>query len=541
MFRVFTKGVGAELAVKLTRGVRVRFPRRKPNIYDQERIEHKQQMKEARKLNTEEFYRAQGQIENKFIDDYTKKQEEKMQSDLIKFRHSIVKIAVRKSQYKETTERKQRGHAAAIEKYLLDQSAKKANRLKLLQVLELDSKFWFDEATIEEKMIENVILPDWVFDHTDYYIRLQEQALLYERGQFDEMDDALNIKNALTYKNEKLIPLYAELVSMIRKYKGDERTKLERELESATRFLNSREDISPQERESLLGQLSKNYDSLLASLDTISKSRSHQVRLLHERILLLYNIIRLWTKYIFIAKISPAELRHLQVRNSLNEEQKRLENVTQFKDYGDALTSASEKLTTQSEDEEELDPSKLTQTIKEETDAQASKPQTPQSPEQAEASSDIQNLLAKFDEKGATQKFEEEFQKPSEDRLPYMYGLEMTDDMVDARDFLKDVSIERLFPKDLIETAKKFQPDKLPFDAEDEEELDDLQGKHRKLNSSVVVEVLKRRLEELSAADDLSQKDRSTLKSIRRLTDKISAIRIDEPRMFLAVFQAHKP
>ena len=59
-----------------------------------------------------------------------------------------------------------------------------------------------------------------------------------------------------------------------------------------------------------------------------------------------------------------------------------------------------------------------------------------------------------------------------------------------------------------------------------------------KLNSSAVVEIYRRDLDEM-AKQDLSRKDKKKLGDAKRLLEKVSEINVDEPKMLYRVFKAN--
>lgn len=86
------------------------------------------------------------------------------------------------------------------------------------------SKTWYNLENIEEKMVGEVLVPDFVYDQTNYYTHLQEQALLYETAQFEEMEENITEHKFTKIKNDLLAPIYAELVSIIKRITHNQET-----------------------------------------------------------------------------------------------------------------------------------------------------------------------------------------------------------------------------------------------------------------------------------------------------------------------------
>lgn len=74
-------------------------------------------------------------------------------------------------------------------------------------------------------MVANVLIPDFVYDQTSYYLKLQEQAILHERADFEGLEENMSEINLIKEKNVKLMPIYEELVNLIKHITYDEETK----------------------------------------------------------------------------------------------------------------------------------------------------------------------------------------------------------------------------------------------------------------------------------------------------------------------------
>jgi hypothetical protein len=84
---------------------------------------------------------------------------------------------------------------------------------------------------IERKMKAEVLIPDFVYDQTTYYQRLQEQALFYQSGDFEGLEESMNDSEVIRLKNIRLMPLYSEIVSLVKHIHNTPETKLVEEYE----------------------------------------------------------------------------------------------------------------------------------------------------------------------------------------------------------------------------------------------------------------------------------------------------------------------
>jgi hypothetical protein len=82
-------------------------------------------------------------------------------------------------------------------------------------------------------MRENVLIPDFVYDQTDYYLKLQEQALMLQDADYEGLEDVTDDIAVIRFKNSRMMPLYSEITSLIKHMREEDETKLIREYEHA--------------------------------------------------------------------------------------------------------------------------------------------------------------------------------------------------------------------------------------------------------------------------------------------------------------------
>lgn len=88
-------------------------------------------------------------------------------------------------------------------------------------MLELDSQYWFNLDNLEHRMKDEMLIPNMIYDKTDYYVRLQEQSMLLDNGDYQKLDEGINSKESLKFKNKRLIPLFSEIKSLIKHLNSD--------------------------------------------------------------------------------------------------------------------------------------------------------------------------------------------------------------------------------------------------------------------------------------------------------------------------------
>jgi len=67
--------------------------------------------------------------------------------------------------------RKEEKQNALLKSHLLEEDVKEMNRHRIIQMLEIESKNWFNTENLE-KLSNSLLIPDFVYDETDYYLRL---------------------------------------------------------------------------------------------------------------------------------------------------------------------------------------------------------------------------------------------------------------------------------------------------------------------------------------------------------------------------------
>lgn len=70
-------------------------------------------------------------------------------------------------------------------------------------------------------MKDEMLIPNMIYDKTDYYVRLQEQSMLLDNGDYQKLDEGINSKESLKFKNKRLIPLFSEIKSLIKHLNSD--------------------------------------------------------------------------------------------------------------------------------------------------------------------------------------------------------------------------------------------------------------------------------------------------------------------------------
>jgi len=61
-----------------------------------------------------------------------------------------------------------------------------------------------------------VIFPEQIVDETEYYLNLQEQAMLLESGHYDDLNAFVDEQQQVTNKNKLAVAFFKRIVSIIK-------------------------------------------------------------------------------------------------------------------------------------------------------------------------------------------------------------------------------------------------------------------------------------------------------------------------------------
>ncbi|EGR26955.1 hypothetical protein IMG5_204060 [Ichthyophthirius multifiliis] len=460
------------------------------------------------------------------------------------------------------------------------------NKQRVLQILEHESQNWINEKNLN-KINQETIIPSTVFNETEYYLKLHEQAYLYEQGRFKDLEEATLEQPEIQYKNSLIMPIYQEVVSLVKYLKNTESYKLEKEFQVAKKIL--KDDLTNNNQENLIQEklvkLEKAFQKLRNELKKKQEQPDNQIEFLHQHLLILYNLLRKWSEYTTIVKMPNAAVRSLieqkkgrakgeqviKKKDELcldedNEEDLEMnkddENFAKPKDISqeeDNIQSNDEKVTSESEDE--IDIKKLIDEEKE-REEQVKKQkqefmdkiqklqQDKENKEKNQENQDNQEII--LDQEQIIQNLIKQFEKTADDQLQQEFNIDQISSLYDNKDkadqqeYFKGLDLENIFPRVLLDTA--FQFDKIQhleyqnveqaLKAEEKIDLikgDDPNQSPRKFETSLIVEVFKERSTQLRQ-QVISRPNQIKLNDIDTLLDLIGEIRVQESEFLLRIW-----
>ena len=485
----------------ISRSFRVRESFGKPFITELELAEYKKLYKESRKRNHELFWHIQGIAENKFIDNHNQIQKEKKERDDNKLRANIVKTSYMDFQNIKKITDKNKNHLNNLKKNYLQELARKKNRKRVIEILNEESKTWLSNSEDREKTSE-ILIPDVYYKQSDYFIKLQEKAMLAEQGDYEAFDDYQVENEMMDFKNSLLMPLFFKIKGVMRKLKKNEISLIFEEFELAKKGLNRSLDSDKFEEE--LIELKKNYNKLISKIRVDMEIPKNQIKILKEKLLLIFNLLKYWNQYIEILKMS-------------NEESK---------SYRQDLQKFFE-----GEPTEEFDEKELMKLVKENTGRVMD--------EGHETMTDLENIFKAIKEDESEdddldmdlsqeklENIENEFEMNLE-KHKNIYGEEYMDN-------IDDTELNKILPG--IDSSKGFDFN----DVLDYSKIDDIRDDFYftnlkvpgKENNNVFVDLLIDHLNKLKNESDLSRKEKNGVKDLLYLAEKLSLFKIKDTTLF---------
>lgn len=548
--------------------VRTTQPRRVNSEFEKERRDYKQLLKSYRLKNISEYWERQTKVENEYIEKWNKLQQEKGARDRMHLRASVVKVATGTQHHIKERTQNEAKKIANIQKYELDQATRKANRMKILQMLNFDSKTWYTAENIEQKMVSEVLIPDFVYDQTAYYLQLQELAILYERADFQGMEGAMNEAEFIREKNTKILPLYSELVSLIKKITYDQEAQYLEDYSHLKDVIENNEEFTIAGKEEKINKLKSSYKQLISQWKTESNSPSQRINTLHDQLVYLFSLLKIWRTYITLVKMDKIsfdmllreeeEDDEIPIINLEEREEVSKKDYLKAQEFDEAVTSANEKVTSDSAAESEIDDQSFEDMMKDagklreffaNVRRESKKEQPVETPAKAAEetsagdadASTLFDMMMRKDNEGLEKEFEEKFSQ-AQDKERFLYSGSRAQEAINAADFLKQNEIESFIPKDDIRNIR----DQGAILAEQISEIDEEpqlpdEENPDKLNSSAMAAVYKRELDRLEKGESLSRKEKNKLKEMKSLLSKIEEIRIVEGKLLLRVFEMYRP
>jgi hypothetical protein len=219
-----------------------------------------------------------------------------MRNDKAKMRGVICKLSLDQQRKMEDHSLKNRKKTAKLRQLGIERGLKKERKKRILEVMERESRHWFYPENADEALRTSVLIPNNMQQQTDYYVKLQEKAIMVHLGKYDEIEESKLDHRVMQYKNSKLIPLYANITGMLTRLRDNDIERIYEEYELAVTGLKNAgltlEEYTQKEEE-----LGRFYELLIMKLKKDMNHKSVKIKLLKEKMHLIFNVLNLWKQY----------------------------------------------------------------------------------------------------------------------------------------------------------------------------------------------------------------------------------------------------
>lgn len=91
----------------------------------------------------------------------------------LQLRTATVKLAMRSKAELKAGAKTEEERSNRLRGVMLQKELDKANRKRILDLMNMDSDNWYTPDNLEKKLLTETVIPDVVGSHTDYYNNLQ--------------------------------------------------------------------------------------------------------------------------------------------------------------------------------------------------------------------------------------------------------------------------------------------------------------------------------------------------------------------------------
>ncbi len=140
----------------------------KNESFENDRRVYAEQMKVLRKQHLKEYWERQTQVENAYLERWQAERIEKQKRDLDRWRTSICNIAMHTKKQIDDLKRKEQNLLYKMRVKDLKNTKKAMDNRIMLDVMEIDSRKWPTLADLNQKVNENVVLPQTILNYGEY-------------------------------------------------------------------------------------------------------------------------------------------------------------------------------------------------------------------------------------------------------------------------------------------------------------------------------------------------------------------------------------
>lgn len=222
----------------------------------------------------------------------------------------VCKISLEQLHQLEVRGRRMKKQLARLRKHYIEKALKRERRHQILKMMEKESARWLYPGNVDEGLRNSVLIPNNLQFQTDYFIKLQEKAMMLSAGQYDDLEESKIEQRVLQYKNSKLIPVYANLTGLLSRLRANDLERLYEEFQLATYGLKEA-GYSAEETLQKQDQLAEFYELLIMKLKRDMEKPAVKLKLLEEKLLIIFNVLLLWREYTSLLNMTYEDYQNM--------------------------------------------------------------------------------------------------------------------------------------------------------------------------------------------------------------------------------------
>ena len=288
--------------------------------FEQERRQYAEQMTQMRKEHLKNYWERQTQVENAYLERFQGERVQKQRRDLDKWRTAICNIAMHTKKQINDLQKKEQNLLHKMRVCDMNETKRAMDNKLMLDVMQVDSRKWPTLANLNEKVDENVVLPQTILNYGEYQQKLQNLAFYAEQGDHESMQRLLDKEDVMEKKNALLQPLFRDLKSAIRHMTYTEEYKTIKEyLDNRALLLQQYGgDASSARCQEGLKMLEREYARLLRKQkEALLHEPGRKLKTLQKRLEDLFQLLSLWTQYVEIIYMPESEVHVLSAIEKL--------------------------------------------------------------------------------------------------------------------------------------------------------------------------------------------------------------------------------
>jgi hypothetical protein len=279
-------------------------PRSKFPAYDLELLQWRQAVKDKISQYRTEFWESQREVEDRWLANYNAKLLAKHKVQQIKRKESVIRIAkhtqdLLAAQAAERKAQKEIEGRRAAHKREVDRWT-----LKHIQAMNLNVRNWFTPENMEKNLKESLVLPTAI-DQSIYYSHLRTQTLMADMGKIEGVTDYYNNRTETLLRNTLLIPVFANLKSLIKHLTYTPAHALEIDYASSLQLLVETGRAEEAELKELRQKYIEVYEASLTEQSEVYLAK------VQRQLNLLLQLLRNWQQYVGVLKLDDLQAASL--------------------------------------------------------------------------------------------------------------------------------------------------------------------------------------------------------------------------------------